>query len=64
MDAIGVNSSEFRARKILTGLGFTDDMMEKPTAGLSGGWAMRAALAAALFVTPDLLLLDEVYLYL
>jgi ABC-type uncharacterized transport system ATPase subunit len=24
------------------------------------GWAMRAALAAALFVTPDLLLLDEV----
>lgn len=26
------------------------------------GWAMRAALAAALFVTPDLLLLDEVIL--
>jgi len=26
----------------------------------SGGWAMRAALAAALFVNPDLLLLDEV----
>jgi ABC-type transporter Mla maintaining outer membrane lipid asymmetry ATPase subunit MlaF len=27
---------------------------------LRAGWAMRAALAAALFVTPDLLLLDEV----
>ena len=30
----GVPTSEFRARKILTGLGFTDDMMNNPTAGL------------------------------
>ena len=36
-------------------------MMSAPTQSLSGGWAMRAALAAALFVKPDLLLLDEVY---
>jgi len=59
MEAIGVNSAETRARKILDGLGFSAYMMEHPTGGLSGGWAMRAALAAALFVTPDLLLLDE-----
>lgn len=37
MDAIGVNTAETRARKILTGLGFTDNMMERPTGGLSGG---------------------------
>jgi len=30
----GVPTSEFRARKILSGLGFTDNMMENPTAGL------------------------------
>ena len=32
--SVGVPTSEFRARKILTGLGFTDDMMNNPTAGL------------------------------
>ena len=37
MEAIGANTAEFRARKILTGLGFTDSMMENPTGGLSGG---------------------------
>ena len=37
MDAIGANTAEFRARRILTGLGFTDSMMENPTGGLSGG---------------------------
>lgn len=37
MDAIGANTAEFRARKILTGLGFSDSMMENPTGGLSGG---------------------------
>lgn len=61
MEAIGANSAELRARKILQGLGFTDfNMSGRPTSGLSGGWAMRAALAAALFVKPHLLLLDEV----
>jgi ATPase subunit of ABC transporter with duplicated ATPase domains len=37
MDAIGANTAEFRARKILTGLGFTDNMMENATGSLSGG---------------------------
>jgi ATPase subunit of ABC transporter with duplicated ATPase domains len=60
MDAIGCSTADTRARKILYGLGFTEDMILRPTAGLSGGWAMRAALAAALFVKPNLLLLDEV----
>lgn len=34
-------------------------MAGQPTSSLSGGWAMRAALASALFVKPNLLLLDE-----
>ncbi len=33
--------------------------MEAPLATLSGGWRMRAALAAALFAAPDILCLDE-----
>lgn len=61
MDAIGVSTAETRAMKILAGLGFDEGMEPavRPTAALSGGWAMRAALAAALFVKPNLLLLDE-----
>lgn len=59
MDAISISTSEQRARKILLALGFTDKMMLKPTNELSGGWAMRAALAAAVYIKPTLLLLDE-----
>ena len=60
MDVIGVSTAEARARNILFSLGFDENTVLKPTNTLSGGWAMRAALAAALFVQPDLLLLDEV----
>lgn len=48
-----------QATKILTGLGFSDAYMEKPIASLSGGWHMRAALAAALLQETDILILDE-----
>ncbi len=50
---------ETKAKRILTGLGFSEDRMAKPIASMSGGWHMRAALATALLQDADILILDE-----
>src|SRR6476619_4988506 len=50
---------EGRAREVLSGLGFSEEMMDGDVGALSGGWTMRVALAKILLMRPDALLLDE-----
>jgi ATP-binding cassette, subfamily F, member 3 len=57
--AIDAYSAPSRAARILLGLGFDEAMQEQPLDSFSGGWKMRVALAALLFSSPDVLLLDE-----
>lgn len=52
LQILGSDSAESRASTILSGLQFTPSMQSGPTSALSGGWRMRVALAAALFIEP------------
>ncbi|KAM0680039.1 ATP-binding cassette sub- F member 3 [Glugoides intestinalis] len=47
------------AGKILQNLGFSKEKQSSTLRSLSGGWRMRAQLAKAIHMNPDLLLLDE-----
>src|SRR3981189_2309345 len=50
---------EGRARGVLAGLSFSQEMMDGDVGALSGGWKMRVALARILLMRPDAMLLDE-----
>ncbi|MBL8595326.1 MAG: ABC-F family ATP-binding cassette domain-containing protein, partial [Devosia sp.] len=52
-------SLDARAREVLHGLGFSQEMMDGDVGALSGGWKMRVALGKILLMRPDALLLDE-----
>ncbi len=56
---IDAYTAESRGAKLLAGLGFSDEMQQRPVASFSGGWRMRLNLAQALMCRSDLLLLDE-----
>ena len=59
LNTLGANSAPARASAVLGGLGFCDADLKRKLKEFSGGWQVRASLAAALFAPSDCLLLDE-----
>ncbi len=59
LDASDIYTIGGKIEKILLGLGFRREDMEKPVNAFSGGWQMRLKLAKMLLEAPSLLLLDE-----
>ncbi|MDA8481577.1 ATP-binding cassette domain-containing protein [Pseudomonas resinovorans] len=59
LDSADGYTADARARKLLAGLGFSPEQMDRRVGDFSGGWRMRLNLAQALMCPSELLLLDE-----
>ncbi|MCQ2410355.1 MAG: ABC-F family ATP-binding cassette domain-containing protein [Elusimicrobiaceae bacterium] len=59
LDFLGAHSATARASAILNGLGFVNEDFTRPLQEFSGGWQVRANVAAALYAPSNCLLLDE-----
>lgn len=58
-ELLGGDNKEKEIERVLKGLGFVHEDMDRPLSEFSGGWQMRVELAKILLQKPDLLLLDE-----
>jgi ATPase subunit of ABC transporter with duplicated ATPase domains len=58
-EELGGYALEGKAREVLAGLSFSQEMMDGDVGALSGGWKTRVALARILLMRPDVMLLDE-----
>ena len=56
---LGSGNMEQAVEKVLKGLGFKTEDMQRQMNEFSGGWKMRVELAKILLIQPDLVLLDE-----
>ncbi|OOQ82838.1 putative ABC transporter [Penicillium brasilianum] len=59
LEDMNLADMEKEARRILLGLGFKEENLEKKVSTLSGGWRMRCMLASVLVQSPDIMILDE-----
>lgn len=59
LEFLGAHSAQARASAILSGLGFVNEDFNRPLQEFSGGWQVRANLAATLYAPSNCLLLDE-----
>ncbi|UCD15091.1 MAG: ABC-F family ATP-binding cassette domain-containing protein [Candidatus Omnitrophota bacterium] len=64
LEVLGYFELEYKAKKVLSGLGFKEKDFSRPVSELSGGWQMRVLLAKLLVHHYDVLLLDEPTNYL
>ncbi len=59
MDVLDGYNIHYKAEEVLHGLGFGNEVLNKPYKQFSGGWRMRVLLARMILQAPDVLLLDE-----